>query len=390
MNASYIVKKCKSVGFTQSLEQAHDLAKACFPRVIELSRNTTNSFKDIVPTLTPKSASASALASASASASASNATIIVELAHKEVREVSFPRASPTVDKPLMNDHGVQEMDTFGVGKTYKEITDIDEIVRVTTTEHYSKEFMEAVIMILNNPEVLKDQDGEVCQLSTDMLYYITEIYGCIQDTKARRILSGVLFDNHVPTRELEKEFPIIIDREDREVIIKSELFNDITVSVGDNEKGQRSSVYKVTDETIRNAGMGKSSQLEAFSENNFVVIHNKKSACINSNIRELNHHVLDCKAINGVVRSPELRHINSFEQLVKQLELFNQFDIIFVHPSLEVPRIYFEYPNQEAIPNKYTLGEGEILSIAYWYIVTNFFGYCSVTDADADPVDVIM
>lgn len=370
MNTEYIVKRCNSFGFIQSMDQMKYIKDYCFPHTIEISKRTKLTLDDIKPS----------------NSTTREATIIVELGYKEVTDVMYPYTSETVVKTIRDEYGAVMKDTQGNDRTYHEIVDIDNIIRKKTDlETYKKEFMEALIVLLNNPDILEEND----LLSGEMISYLVDIYPYVRDTKAKRIILKTLFVNHYPAHDLEKEYPIEMLTESKELVFQSELFDDIIVSVDDCEKGKRSSVYRTSDDTLRKSSMGKSNQLDAFSENRFVVIRNKKSACIPATIREQNHHILDYKAINGVLRSPELPNQTSMEVLVKQLEQFDKFDIIFIHPSLESKYTYSEYPNQLNIP-KYIMGEGEILSIAYWYIISKFFGYCSVANSEEDSVDYVM
>ena len=90
-----------------------------------------------------------------------------------------------------------------------------------------------------------------------------------------------------------------------------------------------------------------------------------------------NHDVLDTLAVNGVLFTPTTTKPLSIFALMKILGKMNKFDICFIHPYSEIKSIRIEYPCEQSIP-AYKLNGGEILAIAYRYLITQFFGYCSI------------
>ena len=167
------------------------------------------------------------------------------------------------------------------------------------------------------------------------------------------------------------------EQELAEVVESSEIFSDIEVSVDKNDKNTSTSLYRADQDSLKKAALGKTTQLDAFSENKFAVIHTKKKCGIENKVRNQNHDVLDTLAVNGVMKSPDTLKPLSIYKLMKVLEKFDSFNIVFIHPSYEVRSMKAEYPCEQLIP-AYTINEGEILAVVYRYLVMYFFGYCSI------------
>ena len=183
--------------------------------------------------------------------------------------------------------------------------------------------------------------------------------------------------NNYNTIDLEKQYPFEYKEEQVSTVFPSSIFSDIEISVDKSDKNTSTSLYKPDKDFLKKAALGKTTQLDAFSENKFAIIHTKKTAGIENKIRNQNHDVLDTLAVNGVMKSPDTKKPLSIYRLVRKLEKFDKFDIVFIHPSYEVRCMNAEYPCEQIIP-AYKINEGEILAVVYRYIVVYFFGYCSI------------
>ena len=183
--------------------------------------------------------------------------------------------------------------------------------------------------------------------------------------------------NDYNTLQLEKDNPYEYIERTIDSVIAAPMFNDIEISIDINDKNTSSSLYKPDKDALKQASLGKTTQLDAFSENKFAIIHTKKHAGIETKIRNQNHDVLDTLAVNGVMKSPETAKPLSIYLLMNKLEQFKHFSIVFIHPSYEVKSMISEYPCEQIIPS-YTINQGEILAVAYRYLVMRFFGYCSI------------
>jgi hypothetical protein len=155
--------------------------------------------------------------------------------------------------------------------------------------------------------------------------------------------------------------------------------DDIKFVVKENEKGEKSSSkYSRAKEDLRETAIsGNSSQLEAFSKGVFSVIRGRRTSNIESYSYLQNHYVIDSLVQNGVVGSPDNYKSLSLYILMKHLSTLKEFEIVFVHPSLLVVKIFEDSPSEQAKP-EYEIGSGEILAVIYRYICLHFFGYCSV------------
>ena len=162
--------------------------------------------------------------------------------------------------------------------------------------------------------------------------------------------------------------------------LQSELFNDIDIVVPNESKQETNKEHIKDDKELRNLASGNSTQLEAFSSNHFVVIYGKKSASIPQVCSKQNHEVIDYIAMNGVICSPNLNKVLSFQKLIDFLKKFPKFSIYAIHSELDNTKfIEFETPTHNSYP-AYNITKGEIIAIFYRYIVKNFFAYCEVID----------
>lgn len=164
------------------------------------------------------------------------------------------------------------------------------------------------------------------------------------------------------------------------VDLESNLFNDIEIIVPKEAKQETNKDHVKDDKELRNLASGNSTQLEAFSSNHFVVIYGKKSASIPQVCSKQNHEVIDYLAMNGVICSPNLNKVISFQKIVDFLKRFSNFSIYAIHSELDNTKfIEFETPTHNSYP-AYNITKGEIIAIFYRYIIKNFFAYCEVID----------
>lgn len=175
-----------------------------------------------------------------------------------------------------------------------------------------------------------------------------------------------------------------VDKENSVIVIDLEcdIFDDIKISMPKIQKaGESSKEQQVTKEEMQEQLSGKSTSLDAFSNNLFAVIYGKKGANIQSCNTKQNHGVLDSLARNGVVCTPKTPNVLSFQRIIDYLKKLKHFSVFGIHSALELPFDEQEYPSEISHPS-YKLANGEITAILYRYILINFYGYCSiVTDS---------
>ena len=164
--------------------------------------------------------------------------------------------------------------------------------------------------------------------------------------------------------------------------LECDIFSDIKISMPKIQKaGESSKDQQVSKEEMQEQLSGKSTSLDAFSNNLFAVIYGKKGANIQSCNTKQNHGVLDSLARNGVVCTPKTQNVLSFQRITDYLKKLGRFSVFGVHSALELPFDEQEYPSEISHPS-YKLANGEITAILYRYILLNFYGYCSiVTDS---------
>lgn len=337
MTTKYIVKKCESFGFAQTFEYGLSLFKELDDEnIIYIHDDSEYSVKSEIKCIEytniddikiPKN---------------KTGTIFVELAYTKEKTINVP----------------VEYDDTEIINNFK-YCDGDE------------KFKQYIL------KSMEEGDERSDQLSNEFISFLIELYPNLRDFELKHTILKLLSNNGHNTLELEKQYPCEYREEKQEIVTTSEIFSDIEVSVDKGDKNSSTSLYRADKDALKKAALGKSTQLDAFSENKFAVIHTKKKCGIESKIRNQNHDVLDTLAVNGVMKSPETTKPLSIYKLIRILEKFDKFNIVFIHPSYEVRCMIAEYPCEQIIP-AYKINEGEILAVVYRYITVYFFGYCSI------------
>lgn len=356
MTTKYSVKKCNTFGFAQSLADSLTLLKQNDNEVIYLhdsNENKTEETKlndDKALNLLRSKYPLTECETIENLTTPPNkkATIIVELGYTK---------NKVVKRPL----------EFDDSEIITNFTCEDSIDAITQNE-----FKHIILNTINDELMLKER-----KISKEFILYIINLYPHLRDYNLKVQLLNLLEYNNFSTFDLEKEYPFEYKDEIIASIETSTPFSDIEVSVDKNDKNTSTSQYRADKDALKNAALGKATQLDAFSENKFAIIHTKKKAGIENIVRNQNHDVLDNLAVNGVMKAPDTSKPLSIYNLMIKLENFDSFDIIFIHPSYEVRCMSAEYPCEQIIPS-YRIGEGEILAVAFRYIVIHFFGYCSI------------
>lgn len=240
------------------------------------------------------------------------------------------------------------------------------------SEDERTEFAEYMIRLRDDPNVFGDG-----KLSNNYINYIVELYGQLTDYVLKSNIASVLSQNNLNPKDLEEAHPFTYESIEVERPMHTPIFSDIDITLNSDDKNTTNKMYRTDKDAIKKALSGNSATLDAFTANKFVVIHNRKDAGIESNSVNQNHDVLDTLAVNGVLITPLTDKPLSIFVLMKLLARLDKFDICFVHPYSEINQIRVEYPCEQAIP-AYRLNGGEILAIAYRYLITHFFGYCSI------------
>lgn len=189
-------------------------------------------------------------------------------------------------------------------------------------------------------------------------------------------------DRFIMIRSAE-ELGKIGDKKDCTILLDLECdyFNDIHISRPEITNNESSSEHVVSKDELQNQLRGKSTQLDAFSNNLFAIVYGKKSANLQAVSSKQNHQVLDSLARNGVVCTPKTSEVLSIQKIIDYLLKFENFSIFGVHSALDIAFDEQEYPSEISHPS-YIIGKGEIVAIFYRYVLINFFGYCSiVTDS---------
>ena len=358
MSTRYTIKKCNSFGCAKTFEHAYESITAPLSEeendsyIIHLtSDNLQQPSSEIHSTFTTLSALKKFIESPKFSELNSSHTLfklIIDLGYMTTVSESIPVESD--DSEIIRSF----IPSF-------ELSDEDRA-----------EFAEYLIRLREDSNVFGDG-----KLSNNYINYIVELYPHLTDSVLKTNISSVLSSNNLNPKELEEKYPITYTSTTVERPVNTPIFSDIDISVRDDEKNTTNKMYRMDKEALKKAFAGNSATLDAFTANKFVVVHNHKDANIESNSVNQNHDVLDTLAINGVLITPLTDKPLSIYTLMKLLARMNHFDIIFIHPYSEINQIRVEYPCEQAIP-AYRLHGGEIMAVAYRYLITHFFGYCSI------------
>lgn len=345
MTTKYSIKRCNTFGFAQTLKDATQ----CFTDLNEANIYHVHSSKQEL----------------SKRLSKYNATDVQELSqlipvNNGKRNIIFVELGVKVNKTISVP--IEDDDTNAVNEY--------------TTQHVNNsEFTQAIKILLAGGEEARELKEH--KFTNGFLTVLIELYPHLNDSRLKHSILDILSFNDYNTLKLEQDHPFKYESKEIETVATAPMFDDIEISLDSNDPNTSTTLYKPDRDNLKKAALGKATQLDAFSENKFAIIHTKKNAGIESFATGQNHDILDTLAVNGVMKSPDTKRPLSVYILMKQLEKFNTFDIIFIHPSYEVKYMSAEYPCEQIIP-AYHINQGEILAVVYRYLVVNFFGYCSI------------
>lgn len=260
------------------------------------------------------------------------------------------------DVPVSND----ETTVINEFRTQKLPIDVQEEIREFVLEYY------------NDFDLLSEKEiGQ--QLAT----FLIELFPNLRDGDFRENIIEVLNYNNIQTFDLLDKYPQEYINITKTRSTNAPAFDDIKIAYDKDDVNVSTKHYRVDKDALRKATIGKTAQLNAFTENQFAIVHNKKSSgCVNK-VANQNHDILDTLAVNGVILVPNSSKPLSMYKLMKVLEKFSHFDIVFIHSMYENRFMKAEAPCEQIIP-AYKLNGGEILAIAYKYVVSFFFAYCSI------------
>ena len=158
---------------------------------------------------------------------------------------------------------------------------------------------------------------------------------------------------------------------------ESPIFNDIEFSIN-NEKVKTNS-ESLKQDVMSGISLGSSTLLDAIAEDKFVIMPGRKTANLKNNLNQ-NHECIDAIANNGLMGSPKSMINYNLGKIL--LEISNNkkienmtFNII--HSSLKVNKLTSGGISLYNIP-RYSVGDGEILSVFFRYIALLFFPYMVV------------
>jgi len=366
MTLVYSVKKCKAYGFAQSIENAI----ALFPNsnrefYVICEEHRKELMKDINGSSVTFINETSSMENINESSSAKNNNVpvfIVELATTENIEAQFP---------------IENDDMTAI----QEYIDNNPIKFDTMSKIEINECLEIVRNISENGEFLKGKT-----MNFKFYNFIKIIYGILKDTLFKTNLLRILSESE-DVAELEFLYPIKYETKKIDRVVNSKLFRDIEIIVDKKADGKSNTMYKTSEADLKQASLGNSTQLEAFSKGMFTIIRGKKSANLD-NYGDQNHDVLDILARNGVVCTPDSLKNSSLDKLMNMLSTFNSFEVVFIHPSLMYKKLYVEFPSEQGKP-EYNMNEGELIAVVFRYLCLKFFGYKGIYDEHQREYDYL-
>ena len=218
-------------------------------------------------------------------------TFIIELARKCKKTIKVPTSTDDMDMITIEDH-----DYSDYIKSHYNTDDIyDEQI-----QHELGNYKDAIINFIHEREYFNDRS-----LTPKFLDFIVYIFPLLTSGELQIDLLKLLNDNGIQTINLEKQNPIQYIEQEVDSVETCSLFSDIKIVIdkSDTNVSSNNSIYKPDKDALKKASLGNSSELEAFSQNKFTVIHSKKSANIDdTNVYRRNHDILHSLARNGVVR----------------------------------------------------------------------------------------
>ena len=348
MTTKYTVKRCSTFGFAQSLRNAITLFQPdeyAEPTNIFYIHSSKTEPSALLEKLNPKTHNITDISDIQPNKDTRN-IFFVELATKAKRTIQIP----------------------------VEYDDRDIVHQFCDTHDIPEDFEHAIYTLIDNSDETQLKEHK---FSNEFLQFLIDLYPNLRDHNLKSAILDLLAFNDYNTLQLEKENPFEFEEKTIDSVISAPMFKDIEISIDVNDKNTTTSLYRPDKDALKKATLGKATQLDAFSENKFAIIHTKKHAGIDNRIRNQNHDVLDTLAVNGVMKSPDTTKPLSVYLLMKKLEQFEHFDIVFIHPSYEMKAMNSEYPCEQVIP-AYTINQGELLAVVYRYLVMWFFGYCSI------------
>lgn len=237
-------------------------------------------------------------------------------------------------------------------------------------------------------DALRDKVSTEQRLSNAILTFMIELYKVLRDGSTKRKLLSILNEQHESTVSLERDYPIEFVEETVDDDVTTEQFNDIRIRIDGNDDNYSNKFYKQPSDQLQKAAKGQITQLEAFSKSEFVVIHGKKSSCIERghDINQ-NYAVIDSLARNGVTVAPDTGKELSMFTLMRCLGKLESFHVVFIHSALIKKSSKASLPN-ETEPT-YKIGKGEITAVAYRYLMLKFFPYMAIPDESDREVNYL-
>ena len=166
-----------------------------------------------------------------------------------------------------------------------------------------------------------------------------------------------------------------------DVIINAEnpIFSDIVFSI-DKSKVKLNS-QNIKQNIMSGATLGSSNMLDAINEQKFAVVLGRKTANLR-NLQNQNHDCIDALVSNGLMGSPKIMSEYSVGKLLIRLSKLNQkMNFYIVHSALKVNSLSGYGISTYNVP-RYSVGDGEILSVFFRYIAILFFPYLSITNSN--------
>lgn len=204
------------------------------------------------------------------------------------------------------------------------------------------------------------------------LEFLKQIYPSFEDSRIQKTIISILNFNGERTDTLVSKFPIKFNPIEGETTKQSPLFSDLKINDPYFNKSQ--STDTESDEILRRVNAAKISQFNGFGDTFSRIDNSKTTINHQNNIPMRNYEVINMLTRNKIVSEPQTIEPLSLDRLMKTLEKYDEFKIVFIWPEYpgfafaSVPTNVLEVSSDGCV----------ILNVVFRYICIYFFGMYSI------------
>lgn len=346
----YTIKKCKSITFAQTESEAIKI----LPR--EAMMGKIIYFTD--PDLPPENTSVRRKA-------------VVYNSFKDAILVTDSKATIFIRLGFINEETVKKPITSDVRAEIDVISMKSQVESGIMTDEMVTTFKDMIM------DIFEDKVTVEFPLDRKFQLFLAAAYLNVTDTVAKLKLLNLLRD-YPDIIELEAASKPIYKDVTEHINRNTKLFSDVGIT-NEREDSVSNKGIRTQQNALIRAANGGSVQLTAFNTGKISVIHGRGPAGVDKAGDGNDYTIIDSLSRNGVVSIPQIKEINSLNNMISYLRKFKDFNIVFIHPSLHRNAVTMHVPCEEIEPI-YVPGEGEICAVVYCLITRFFFPCCNVEE----------